>query len=143
MTKKEVIKEYSNGELTVVWEPKKCIHSGICYETLPNVYHPNERPWVTPENATTDELKSQIDNCPTGALSYYMNKEEKQEKEDPDHTKIKILPNGPLLVSGTIHVTDKDGNVEIRTKNTTFCRCGVSKNKPYCDGEHIRTGFKD
>ncbi len=142
MTKKEVIKEYSNGELTVVWEPKKCIHSGICMDILPKVYHPNERPWITPEKATTDELKSQIDKCPSGALSYYMNKEEKKGPE-PAETKVKIMPNGPLLVFGNIQITDKDGNVSARSKTTAFCRCGVSKNKPYCDGSHIEIDFKD
>ncbi|ODT35158.1 MAG: (4Fe-4S)-binding protein [Sphingobacteriales bacterium 41-5] len=69
--------EYSNGELIVIWQPAKCIHSGICVKTLPQVYHPKESPWVKPENATTEELKAQINNCPSGALSYRMNNESK------------------------------------------------------------------
>jgi len=68
-------KEYSNGELTVVWQASKCKHAGICVKTLPNVYHPKDQPWIKPENATTEELKSQISQCPSGALSYYMNKD--------------------------------------------------------------------
>ena len=73
MEEQEIIKEYSNGELTVIWKPKKCIHSGICVKTLPEVYQPKEKPWVKPENATTEALKSQIDKCPSGALTYRMN----------------------------------------------------------------------
>lgn len=68
-------KTYTNGELTVIWKAEKCIHSGICARTLPNVYKPKERPWITPENASTQELKDQIDRCPSGALSYRMNNE--------------------------------------------------------------------
>lgn len=49
------IREYSNGELTVIWKPDLCIHSGVCWQTLPNVYKPKERPWVHPENATTQD----------------------------------------------------------------------------------------
>ena len=73
MEEQEIIKEYSNGELTVIWKPKKCIHSGICVKTLPEVYQPKEKPWVKHENATTEALKSQIDKCPSGALTYRMN----------------------------------------------------------------------
>jgi uncharacterized Fe-S cluster protein YjdI len=75
---KEIIKEYSNGELTVVWKPKKCIHSGVCVKMLPQVYNPKEKPWVKVKNATTRELKNQIDNCPSGALSYYFSSEKKK-----------------------------------------------------------------
>ncbi|NDW08133.1 (4Fe-4S)-binding protein [Dysgonomonas sp. 520] len=62
--------KYSNGELTIVWQPAVCIHSGVCVRALPLVYRPNERPWIKIENATTQELMSQIDQCPSGALSY-------------------------------------------------------------------------
>ena len=66
--------EYSNGELTIVWQPNLCIHSGICARTLPQVYDPKGRPWIKPENATTQELMAQIDRCPSGALSYRLEK---------------------------------------------------------------------
>ena len=69
-------KEYSNGELTIVWRPEKCIHSGVCVETLPEVYKPKEKPWIQQQNAKTEELVRQIDNCPSGALSYYFNADE-------------------------------------------------------------------
>jgi uncharacterized Fe-S cluster protein YjdI len=75
---RDIAKNYSNGELTIVWQPKKCIHSGVCVKTLPKVYHPAERPWIKIENATTEELKSQVDKCPSGALSYFMNKDKKR-----------------------------------------------------------------
>jgi len=65
--------EYSNGEMTIIWQPELCCHSGVCVQTLPNVYCPPERPWIKIENATTDELVSQVKSCPSGALSYKMN----------------------------------------------------------------------
>lgn len=60
--------EYSNGEITILWTPKKCIHSGICVQTLPKVYNPKDRPWIKPNNATTEELINQVSKCPSGAL---------------------------------------------------------------------------
>lgn len=130
----EMKKEYTNGELTIVWKPKLCIHAKECVNALPQVYDPVGKPWIKAENATTEELKAQIKKCPSGALSYYMNDESDQEEE---------LPNGPLLVYGTLSVKDKDGNTEKKNKTTAFCRCGASNNKPYCDGSHIEANFKD
>ncbi len=63
-------KEYSNGEITIKWQPKKCEHAAICVGTLPEVYDPKGSPWITIENASTNDLRSQISQCPTGALSY-------------------------------------------------------------------------
>jgi hypothetical protein len=62
-------KEYSNGDVTILWKPEKCIHSGICVKTLPSVYNPKERPWIKPENASSEELIKQVSKCPSGALS--------------------------------------------------------------------------
>lgn len=64
------IHEYSNGELTIIWQPEMCAHAGVCVKTLPAVYNPKSRPWISIENATTAELMAQIDRCPSGALSY-------------------------------------------------------------------------
>tara|TARA_R110000796_G_scaffold183498_2_gene300068 strand:+ start:170731 stop:170940 length:210 start_codon:yes stop_codon:yes gene_type:complete len=61
-------KEYSNGEITILWQPDKCIHSGICVKTLPKVYNPKEKPWMKVENASTNELINQVSKCPSGAL---------------------------------------------------------------------------
>ncbi len=62
-------KEYSNGEIIILWKPEKCIHAGICVKTLPNVYNPQARPWINPENASPEELINQVAKCPSGALS--------------------------------------------------------------------------
>ncbi len=62
-------KEYTNGEITIVWKPGICTHSGICVRTLPNVYKPNERPWIQMENAISSEMIDQVAKCPSGALS--------------------------------------------------------------------------
>ncbi len=134
-------KEYSNGELTVVWEPAKCIHSEICVKTLPQVYDPKAKPWINVANASTEELKAQIKQCPSGALSFYMNGEENQEAQSLE-TKVEVLPNGPLLVYGTLQVTHRDGQTETKNKTTAFCRCGQSANKPYCDGAHVKADFQ-
>jgi len=66
---------YSNGNINVIWQPQKCIHAGICVKMLPKVYDPKARPWINAEHATSDELKNQIDQCPSGALTYELKTE--------------------------------------------------------------------
>ncbi len=61
--------EYSNGEITILWQPNICQHKGVCVKTLPDVYDPKGRPWIKMENATSEELKAQVAACPSGALS--------------------------------------------------------------------------
>jgi len=138
---KEIIKEYTNGDLTIIWKPKTCIHAAECVNRLPEVYKPNEKPWIQMENATTEALKSQIEACPSGALSYRMSNEDNPEEAHLE-TKVEVMENGPLLVYGTLHITKPSGDTEKKNKTTAFCRCGASNNKPYCDGEHRQIDFK-
>ena len=135
----DVQKEYSNGEITVVWKPKLCFHAGECVKGLPDVFDPNKKPWIAPENGSTQDLKRTIDKCPSGALTYYMKSDgstsEKKQKAMSE-TKVEVLENGPLMVKGSIEITHTDGTKETKTRNTAFCRCGKTGNTPYCDGSH-------
>jgi uncharacterized Fe-S cluster protein YjdI len=63
------IKEYSNGEITVLWQANKCIHSGNCVHNLPQVFQPKEKPWIKIDNANNDYIINTVTKCPSGALS--------------------------------------------------------------------------
>lgn len=80
-TNMETTKEYSNGEVTVVWKHHLCTHSANCARGLPNVFKPKEKPWVHPHGATTGEIIEQVKRCPSGALSTYPNKDKTQTHE--------------------------------------------------------------
>lgn len=138
----EIKKKYSNGEVTVVWQPSKCIHSTICFKSLPTVFNPRKRPWVTLENEDTNTIVEQVKACPSSALSYFMNDEGKQENQSTATTLVEVLPNGPLLVYGNLTVKDNEGNESMKSQTTAFCRCGGSSNKPYCDGAHAKIAFE-
>ena len=66
----EIIKKYTNGEVTVIWQPSKCIHSTICLNGLPQVFDPQKRPWVNIKGAETSKIIEQVKECPSGALTY-------------------------------------------------------------------------
>ncbi|MCO4292299.1 (4Fe-4S)-binding protein [Solitalea sp. MAHUQ-68] len=141
MDKTNLKKEYTNGEVTVVWQNGKCIHSRVCFTGLPSVFDPSHRPWISIHGATTQEIIDQVKKCPSGALSYYMNDASNQEAETME-TVVEVRPNGPLIIYGTLKVRDREGNESIKNKTTAFCRCGGSHNKPYCDGSHLKNGFE-
>jgi uncharacterized Fe-S cluster protein YjdI len=67
---KDIIKRYTNGEVTVIWQPSLCEHSAICFRGLPAVFDPRRRPWVILDGHTSDAIVAQVDACPSGALSY-------------------------------------------------------------------------
>lgn len=143
MDKTKQIKEYQNGDLAIVWEASKCIHAGVCVQRLPQVYDPNKRPWINPEAASIQDLKDQIDQCPSGALSYYIKNQSFLKKpKQMEKTKANIKPNGPIILQGQFTITHADGRIEEIEKMAALCRCGASKNKPYCDGAHASAGFK-
>ena len=139
---KDITKKYTNGEVTIVWKPNVCIHSEMCFHGLPQVFNPNEKPWIKPEGSTTEGIITQIKQCPSGALSYYMNGEEEANVEIQAESIVEATKNGPLLVYGNIIVKDSQGNETHKNKVTAFCRCGQSGNKPYCDGTHQKVGFE-
>ena len=70
MSDQEIVKHYQKGELTVVWKPKMCIHSAVCAKGLPNVFKPQEKPWVDTNGASEEDIMKQIDACPSKALTY-------------------------------------------------------------------------
>lgn len=73
MSDKEIVKEYTNGDITVVWKPKVCTHSTNCWKGLLNVFDPRKRPWINMDGATSERIMQQIDACPSKALSYRKN----------------------------------------------------------------------
>ncbi|MGZ0014969.1 (4Fe-4S)-binding protein [Yeosuana sp. AK3] len=133
-------KKYTNGEVTIVWEAEKCIHSAICVKGLPDVFKPKEKPWIKIDKASTEALIHQVKSCPSGALGFFMNDAKDQSAEQLE-THVEVRENGPLLVYGTLSITHKDGSKETKNKTTAFCRCGLSNNKPYCDGNHVKESF--
>lgn len=142
---KDITKKYSNGEVTIVWKPNACIHSTICWKGatgLRSVFNPSEKPWIKPEGASTEQIVEQVKKCPSGALSFYYNKDAGEPVKVSTDTRIEAVLNGPLLVYGNVTIKDSQGNETQKHNVTALCRCGHSGNKPYCDGSHIPANFQ-
>ncbi|MBX7126668.1 MAG: (4Fe-4S)-binding protein [Cyclobacteriaceae bacterium] len=140
---KDIVKKYTNGEVTVVWKPDLCVHSTICFKGLGEVFDPRKRPWVNPEGAATEKIVEQVKKCPSGALSHYLNRDAGDEKiEVQAETIVEPVKDGPLMVYGNVVIKTASGELERKHTATAFCRCGGSANKPFCDGTHRKIGFQ-
>jgi uncharacterized Fe-S cluster protein YjdI len=144
-------RNYSNGEITVYWKPKKCIHATICYAQLNEVFNPRRRPWVDMSGAPSDKIIEIVNKCPTEALTYRYNKDIEDETEDgikdvpqveEKPVEIQIMKDGPIVVTGKIKLTDVEGREYKTYSISSFCRCGASNNMPFCDGTHRKIGFE-
>ena len=134
MAEKET-KEYTNGEVTILWKAHKCIHSAECTKRLPEVYDPEARPWIQPEGTSSDAIRKQVVYCPSGALT--LKEEDAFEKVKPIvNTRVDVMEKGPLVVVGDFKLKHADGSMTDENKATALCRCGASSSKPYCDGSH-------
>lgn len=67
-------KTYTNGEITVIWKPNLCRHTGICARGLPSVFDPGRRPWIEMNQSTTEQIAAQVDKCPSKALTWVRNR---------------------------------------------------------------------
>jgi uncharacterized Fe-S cluster protein YjdI len=140
----EKVIKYTRDNITVLWKPDLCIHSKKCWHELAEVFNPRNRPWVNMQGAATDRIMEQVSKCPSGALSYIQTTTDITPTEHATTTTaVEVLQNGPLMVYGNLTMKDKNGTETTKNKVTAFCRCGASANKPFCDGSHIRVGFKD
>ena len=79
MDMNKIVKEYTNGEVTIVWKSELCAHSGNCVRGLKDVFNIKASPLITPTAASTEAIIEQINKCPSGALSYYINNDKKSE----------------------------------------------------------------
>lgn len=130
-------KNYSKNGTTVKWQSDLCIHSEKCFHGLSSVFNPKERPWVNMDGASVEDIVSQVNKCPSGALSIADDSDQIISHE----TIAETIPNGPLMVYGNMKIKHAGGETIKDSKVTAFCRCGASQNKPYCDGAHKKIDF--
>jgi CDGSH-type Zn-finger protein len=133
--------DYEGKEITIHDNRGVCAHRGHCTDNLPNVFSMKQKPWIDPDTEKPDEIARVIEMCPSGALSY--TKDGVLHKDLDRESKIIVSKDGPLDVVGGVDFKDPEGNTTESKEHYTLCRCGGSKNKPFCDGTHWSIAFKD
>jgi CDGSH-type Zn-finger protein/uncharacterized Fe-S cluster protein YjdI len=129
------VQEYRGMTIVVRFDASKCIHSRNCVLGHPGVFAPNvEGPWIRPDEAPAADVMRIVMSCPSGALTCERLDGSPQEAPPPVNT-VHVRENGPLAFHAAISLGGK------QMLRATLCRCGASKNKPYCDGSHSEIGF--
>ncbi len=129
---------YEGTEIVVNDDRSLCVHAGFCGNQITNVWKMIEN---TDDPSVRDRVRSMVEQCPSGALSYSLGPEGGAVEPDMPR-EVAVTPDGPLWISGGIPLERSDGQPFETRNRVTLCRCGASKNKPLCDGTHRDVGFK-
>jgi len=132
---------YVADEITVLDNRGTCCHFGNCTDRLPQVFHHEGEPFVTPTGAGADAIIDIVRACPSGALGF-IREGVAYEGEERD-AEIYVAENASYYVRGGIELEGEPMNKEALREHYALCRCGHSKNKPFCDGSHWYAGFRD
>ncbi|MGH9897779.1 MAG: CDGSH iron-sulfur domain-containing protein [Pyrinomonadaceae bacterium] len=133
--------DYEAEKITIHDNRGICAHAGRCTDGLPSVFRLKQEPWIDPQGAPAEEIIETIRKCPSGALSYTVDGAEHRDREGT--AAIFVSPNGPYVVTGGPQLLDTPRGEGASTEHFTLCRCGGSKNKPFCDGSHWYNSFSD
>jgi len=133
---------YAGNGITIYDDRSVCAHSAECTDRLPSVWKLETEPWIDPEGAGADPIAAAVRRCPSGALTYALGDDPATVEEDLEPG-VRASKDGPYHVRGGIQVTSSEGGDYEPRNRQTLCRCGASKNKPFCDGTHWHIGFKD
>lgn len=118
-----------------------CAHAGFCTERLASVFRMKQEPWIDPDGASAEEIMETVRKCPSGALSYSVDGVEIHgQAREPMVT---VTDDGPYAITGGIEMIEGTFGEGASKEHYTLCRCGASKNKPFCDGSHWDVGFRD
>ena len=135
------LQTYSTDQITVTFDPTRCIHAAECIRAQPEVFDSSRRRWIRPELGAPDAIADAVRRCPTGALHYQ--RPDGPAEEPDDAVSLRMKRNGPLYIRGQARVEREDGSVIMEDYRVALCRCGATANAPFCDGSHTRVDFRD
>jgi uncharacterized Fe-S cluster protein YjdI/CDGSH-type Zn-finger protein len=140
---------YAGERITVFDNRGICAHSGFCTDNLAAVFRQGQEQFVDPNGSTVEAIIAAVRNCPSGALSYgFGGVESREEVDQVREMMITVSKDGPYRITGAMALENSQGSAEERAQGSSLehyslCRCGQSKNKPFCSGMHWYVNFHD
>jgi CDGSH-type Zn-finger protein/ferredoxin len=132
---------YTRDELTVFDNRGICQHSGFCTDALPAVFRVHAEPFIDPSAADKSAIVEAVRRCPSGALSHALDGIEHRDQErEPTVT---VSKDGPYRITGGVEIPGEPRAEGASSEHYALCRCGGSRNKPFCDGTHWYIKFRD
>ena len=133
---------FEGAEITIYDVRRLCAHAAVCTDNLPKVFDVTRPRWIDPDAAPPGDLADVVRRCPSGALAYAMG--ENPEPVEPHlEPGIRCSRGASYVVTGGVELVGADGRPYERRERVTLCRCGASRNKPFCDGSHDDVDLAD
>lgn len=141
MAPRQLRRRHRGAQLTVSYDIARCIHAAECTRGLPAVFDRGRPEWIDPEGAAPSRTTAVVLRCPTGALR--VERPDGVDLESPElENQVMVVAGGPLYLRGHLAVRSPEGELLHRDTRMALCRCGASRNKPFCDNSHLRIGFQ-
>jgi CDGSH-type Zn-finger protein len=142
---KRALREYTSPQITVHDRRWICSHAAECLRGQPAVFRKGGRPWIVPDGGDLRTTIEVIRRCPSGALDYTLTTADLGIEPTPpvEPPCISVEKNGPYHIRGPAVLQDANGIEPPVAGRFVLCRCGQSKNKPFCDGSHVEARFQD
>ena len=131
-------KAYTGKNIIIHDNRALCSHAGFCTDSLSAVWRLHQRPWIDPDAASAGEIADVVAACPSGALTLTP-----AQASPVRDAAILIVKGGPYAVTGGPSLVGADFGTGSSSERFSLCRCGASKNKPFCDGAHWNAGAWD
>ena len=118
-----------------------CAHSGQCADSLPKVFKLGADVWIDASEENPESIQATVLKCPSGAISYWIDGIDYHDTAR--QPAILISPNGPYTIQGGANLPDVEWGEGASREHLTLCRCGHSRNKPFCSGAHRNRQFDE
>ncbi len=142
MAKHKQVFDFDGEKLEASWDGRLCIHVGECTRAKGELFVSGRKPWGQPARGHPDPVAAVIERCPTGALVHRRKDGGPAETADPRNS-VLVANQGPLYLRGDLQIDGAEEEMSGTRFRAALCRCGGSKNKPFCDGAHETNDFND
>lgn len=136
------VTKYPGKRISVDWDGRLCIHIGECGYSEGDLFVGGRDPWCKPDLTSVDDVVDVVKRCPSGAITFESADGDLEETAEPENT-VTVSYQGPYFVRGDLVIDGASDDMPGVRYRAALCRCGASKNKPFCDNSHEKIGFKD
>lgn len=136
------ISSFDGKKVSVTWDSRLCIHVAECGRASGDLFVGGRKPWCSPDLVELTDVTEVVERCPSGAIVCRSADGSVNETADAENT-VTVAVNGPLFVRGDLDIANAPDDMPGVQYRAALCRCGQSKNKPFCDNSHLEAKFED
>jgi CDGSH-type Zn-finger protein/uncharacterized Fe-S cluster protein YjdI len=136
------VDRYEGEQADVTWDRRLCIHMAECGRAKQGLFVGGREPWCKPDVVGLDVVRDVVSRCPSGALAIEPKDPSAGESAERENT-ITVSAHGPYYVRGELAIDGASADMRAVRFRAALCRCGATRNAPFCDGAHDKSGFRD